>query len=281
MELARGLASRRIAVPDAPAMAETSDLETRVRALLDRGCNRAPLTRRVAMAVTVLACALVLPVATLTTHAQAGRGALAGIVKDPSGSRIPGAAITIHNLDGTNVESAKANMVGEYGFPSIPAGRYEIEARVPGFAILKTQAVVTAGTAARTDLNLGLGNLSEVVTVHGSRSSTAAPQAQTPTRNPERIPIGGNVQAAMLIRQVKPEYPQELKDQGVTGVVKIKAILSKTGDLLNPVVMNTVDSRLAQLALDAVKQFQYRPTLLNGQPVEVVTTIDIAFELDQ
>src|SRR5262249_31867068 len=100
-------------------------------------------------------------------------------------------------------------------------------------------------------------------------------------RSPERIPIGGNVQVARLIRQPRPVYPQELKDKGIAGVVKINAIISKTGDILNPVVINTVDPALAQAALDAVRQWQYTPTLLNGRPVEVTTTIDITFDLDQ
>jgi protein TonB len=67
----------------------------------------------------------------------------------------------------------------------------------------------------------------------------------------------------------------------MAATVKIKAIISKTGDLLNPKVVNTVEPALAQAALDAVKQWQYSPTLLNGQPIEVLTTIDVVFELDQ
>jgi TonB family protein len=279
MELARSLAARRSAMADAPAMTETSDLELRVRALLDRACNRAPLTRPLALAVAALACALVLPIATLTTYAQAGRGALTGVVTDPSGANIPRGSIVAKNLDGTNVETAKVDMAGEYAFASIPPGRYEIEAHVPGFATLKTQAVVTAGTATRADLHMAVGSVSEVVTVRAARTTPAPMQA--PTRAPQRIPIGGNVQPARLLRQAPPVYPQELKDQGIAATVTIKAIISKTGDLLNPVVVNTVDPAFAKAALDAVKQWQYSPTLLNGQPVEVITTIDVLFELDR
>lgn len=279
MELARSLAGRPAVPSAAPAMAETSDLESRVRALLDRGCNRAPLTRRMAAMVAAIACALVLPVATLTTHAQqTDRAALAGIVRDPSGARIPNATITAKNLDGANVETAKSNAIGEYTFTAIPPGRYEIEGKVPGFALLKTEVVVTAGTAARVDINLALGGMSEAVTV---RTSRTAPSPQMPARAPERIPIGGNVQPSKMIKNVRPVYPPDLKDQGINGVVKIKAIISKTGDILNPTVVNTVDSRLAQAALDAVKQWQYTPTLLNGEAVEVVTTIDITFDFDK
>jgi protein TonB len=62
----------------------------------------------------------------------------------------------------------------------------------------------------------------------------------------------------------------------------LRAVISTTGETLNPEVVNTTVHRgLAQAALDAVRQWRYQPTLLNGQPVEVVTKIDVTFELEQ
>ena len=280
MELARSMAGHRAGLADAPAMAESSDLESRVRALLDRGRNRAPLSRRVAVAVSVLACCLAMPVATLTTHAQAGRGELAGIVRDPSTARVPGCTIIARNLDGQNQETATAGRAGDFHFAAIPPGRYEIEVRAPGFKPAKKDIIVTAGTSAQADISLEVGTISESVTVHMSRNSP--PPSQNAARTAVRIPIGGNVRMARLLRQPKPEYPQDLKQQGITGTVRIKAVISKTGELLEPTVINTdVHPGLAQAALDNVRQWRYEPTLLNGQPVEVVTTIEVHFELDQ
>jgi protein TonB len=94
--------------------------------------------------------------------------------------------------------------------------------------------------------------------------------------------VGGNVQAAKLLRQVQPVYPADLKQQGITGTVMLRAVISTTGETLNPEVINTtVNPGLAQAALDAVRQWRYQPTLLNGQPVEVVTNVDVTFELDR
>jgi TonB family protein len=283
MELARSMAAGQVSPADAPAMAETSDLESRVRALLDRRRNRAPLSRRVAMTVAALACVMALPVATLTTHAQAqaARGALAGIVTDPSGARVPGSTVTARNLDGSNQETTSADSAGEYQFSAIPPGRYALEVRSAGFAIAKVEIVVAAGTAARADVHLAIGNLSETVTVKGTRSAPAPAMPQT-ARSTVRIPIGGNVQASRLIRQTQPVYPADLKAQGVTGRVVIQAVISTTGDVLNPRIVNTdVNPGLAQAALDAVKLWLYQPTLLNGQPVEAMTTVTVAFELDR
>lgn len=277
VDLVRALAARRTRWADAPAMAEASGLESRIRAVLDRGRNRRPLSRRAAIAVAAAVAAVLLPFAAITAHAQAARGALAGVVQDPSGARVPFCRVTAKNLDGANQETTKANEAGEYQFSSIPSGRYSLEFAAPGFVLSKVEATLVAGAAARVDANLTLGSVTESVVIRGQKSPAAAPRA-TAT---QRIRVGGNVQAARLTSQTKPVYPAELQQLGVQGSVVMAAIISKQGTVLNPVVRNTVDPRLAQLALDAVKQWLYQPALLNGQPVETLTTITLDFQLDQ
>jgi TonB family protein len=247
--------------------------------VLDRSRNRAPLNRRLAAMVAALACALVLPVALVTVHAQAGGGTLVGIVQDISKARVPGGEVRVKNLDGKNEEVAKANAAGEFAFPNIPAGHYSVEVRSRGFAVGKTEVLVEAGRRIESLVTLPLGQISEAVTVRAARPApaAAAPRAVQPIR----IPVGGNVQAAKLLIKVDPAYPADLKQQGITGTVIVRAVVSITGDTLNPEVVNTVHPGLARAALDAVRQWRYQPTLLNGQPVEVVTTITVSFELDQ
>src|SRR5450432_2930944 len=137
VDLVRGLAEKRGLWGDAPAMAEASGLESRVRGLLDGKRNRKPLSRRAAVTVAAAGCAVLVSLASVSVaaHAQAARGALAGVVKDPSGAMVPKAGVTAKNLDGTNQETAVANAAGEYIFTSIPPGRYALEFRSPGFAV--------------------------------------------------------------------------------------------------------------------------------------------------
>jgi TonB family protein len=276
MDLVRSLASRRSAWSGAPAMAEASDLESRVRALLDRRLNRGPLSRRAAAVVATAAIAVLLPLASLT--GQGASGTITGVVQDPSGARVPNCEVVAKNLDGANQEVTKANPAGEYRFPSIAAGRYSLEFRTPGFMIEKQEVNLVAGATATANALLRIGQVNESVTVKGSRIGAAPAQ---PARDAQRIRVGGNVQMTRLIQQVKPEYPDSLKQQGVEGTVMIKMIISKTGEPLNPRVVNTVDPRLAQLALDAVRQWRYTPTLLNGEPVETLTNTEVHFELGQ
>ena len=286
LEMARALVDRR-SLADAPAMAEAGDLEDRVRAVLDRGRNRSPLTRRLAATVATLACALVLPLALVTLRAQGPTGALNGIVEDISRARVPGTSILIKNLDGRNEEIGTVDAAGEFGFAAIPPGRYAIEARARGFAVGKVEAVVESGRTQTVLVTLPVGQITESVTVKGSGPATGSlastPRATAqPTRMPQRIAVGGNVQAARLVRQPRPIYPADLKAQGITGTVIIKAVISVTGETIHPEVINTaVNYGLAQAALDSVRQWRYEPTLLNGQPVEVTTTVQITFELDQ
>jgi protein TonB len=125
--------------------------------------------------------------------------------------------------------------------------------------------------------------MSEAMTIRGSKpaNGSLAPPAAAPARTPQRILVGGNVQPAKLLKQTRPLYPAELKQQGITGSVILRTVISTTGEPLNPQVINTtVHPDLAQAALDAVRQWRYQPTLLNGQPVEFVTTITVTFELE-
>jgi protein TonB len=96
----------------------------------------------------------------------------------------------------------------------------------------------------------------------------------------ERISVGGNVQATRLVKKVSPAYPASAMAQGIEGTVLLNAVIGKDGHLISTKVLNRLaDPDLAAAALDAVKQWQYEPSLLNGVPVEVVTTITINFKL--
>ena len=95
---------------------------------------------------------------------------------------------------------------------------------------------------------------------------------------PKRIRVGGSVQRANLIRQVRPVYPPLARQARIQGTVKLTAIIAKDGTIQKLEVLSG-HPLLIPSALSAVKQWRYRPTLLNGQPVEVVTQVDVNFTL--
>jgi protein TonB len=107
------------------------------------------------------------------------------------------------------------------------------------------------------------------------------PQVLAPPKvEVKRIRVGGNVQQAKLVNQVMPVYPPLAKSARIQGTVRLEAIISKDGAIQNLRVI-TGHPLLIQSAMDAVRQWRYQPTLLNGEPVEVVTTIDVVFTLAQ
>lgn len=280
MAVARGLAARHRWAGAAFGLGAGSELESRIRALFD-GRKREPLRRMAALWVGLAVAAVLLPVAAVTVHAQASRGGLVGVVVDPSGARVVGVRVTARNQDGSNQEVTRAGMVGEYRFTAIPPGRYTVEFAAPGFAMLTVNAVVTANETARVDATLNLGSVSENVTVKGQKPPGAPAGPAMAPHTPQRIKVGGNVQPVKLIRPTRPEFPPELQALGVQGTVVIHAVISKNGEVLSPVVLNTdVDQRLAKAALDAVSQWLYSPSLLNGEAVETATTITVDFTLN-
>jgi protein TonB len=95
---------------------------------------------------------------------------------------------------------------------------------------------------------------------------------------PQRVHVGGNVQAARLVKEVKPAYPPMAKQARISGTVRLKAIIGPDGAIRN---LNVISGHpmLVQSAISAVKQWVYKPTVLNGQPVEVDTEIDVNFTL--
>jgi protein TonB len=96
----------------------------------------------------------------------------------------------------------------------------------------------------------------------------------------QRIKVGGNVQSAMIIRKTPPIYPQLAKSARVSGVVHLAAIISKDGTIQELHSLGG-PALLIQAAMDAVKTWVYKPTMLNGEPVQVETTIDVNFTLNQ
>lgn len=105
-----------------------------------------------------------------------------------------------------------------------------------------------------------------------------APPPPKPTA--ARIRQGGSVQAALLVNKVQPVYPPLARQTRISGTVRLHAIISKSGSVESLEVLSG-HPLLVRAAMDAVQQWRYKPTLLNGEPVEVDTTIDVIFSLNQ
>ncbi len=98
---------------------------------------------------------------------------------------------------------------------------------------------------------------------------------------PTRVRVGGNVQSAKIISQPKPTYPPEMKAQRLEETVVLDAVISKEGVPVSLSSANGARPEFVKSAVDAVMQWRYEPTLLNGQAVEVETTITVNYTLSR
>jgi TonB family protein len=111
-----------------------------------------------------------------------------------------------------------------------------------------------------------------------SHGAGKADNAATPMPTPLTIKVGPNVQHAMLLHKVDPVYPAQARAAGIEGSVSLTVRIGEDGQVqsADPTDGNPI---LAAAAQEAVRQWGYKPTLLNGKPVSVVTTVVVPFHL--
>ena len=104
-----------------------------------------------------------------------------------------------------------------------------------------------------------------------------APAAASAQQQPVRV--GGNVTAPERVRYVPPVYPGEAVSARVSGIVILEAVVGTGGDVSDAKVLKSIPL-LDEAALDAVRQWRYTPTTLNGVPVPVIMTVTVNFTID-
>ena len=116
--------------------------------------------------------------------------------------------------------------------------------------------------------------------VGGIIGSAGAPPPPPPPKPKKRDPIrvGGNVQESKLIKRVEPVYPELAKRARVQGVVLLQVLVDETGHVADIKVVRG-NPLLDPAAMEAVRQWVYSPTLLNGEPVPVIATVTVIFNL--
>jgi protein TonB len=95
---------------------------------------------------------------------------------------------------------------------------------------------------------------------------------------PQRIRVSSGVQSGLLIKKVTPNYPPLARQARIQGKVILQAEISKDGTIQNLQLISG-HAMLAPAAIEAVKQWRYKPYLLNGEPVAVETQVEVNFSL--
>ena len=230
--------------------------------------------------VTALcAVALLLSLAALRLPGQNLSGKFRGNICDPSGAPIPSAAIAMTNRNASTVDMTTSSTDGNFTFTALPSGEYEMRVLKRGFEEYEAPHIVLeAGRDSSQNIVLKVGTISEDVDVVAEKSVKTVPEATL--AKPAQARSGGDLQGPKLLNIVKPTYPAVAKSAGIEGTVVLHAVISMEGTPLSVRVMNSkIDPELAHAAVDAVSKWRYSPSLLNGEPIEVDTTITVNFKL--
>jgi protein TonB len=112
--------------------------------------------------------------------------------------------------------------------------------------------------------------------IGGIISST--PVAVPKVATPQRVRVSMGVTQGLLVRKINPTYPALARQARIQGTVILQAQISKNGDIENLQLISG-HPMLAPAAIEAVKQWKYKPYILNGEPVEVDTQVTVNFTL--
>jgi TonB family protein len=280
LDLARTLENSGRAWSTALAIARPSNLERRFAAMLSPSINRGHLSAKAKFLIPFLAVCVLVPLAAVRLPAENLSGKISGSIHDPSGTGVANATIIMSNHAANTIDMTTSDRVGNFSFKALPTGDYELQVVKPGFEAYRIpQVALQSGRDFSQAILLQLGSITErlQVTPDNSEKPTVA---ETTSGQPSRLRIGGSVEAAKIITKVQPVYPESAKSAGIMGTVVLHAVIGMDGKPLSLHVMNSqIDPDLARAAVEAVSQWRYRPTLLNGNPVEVDTTITVNFTL--
>ncbi len=209
----------------------------------------------------------------LLTSASLSAATVSGITHDSSSAAIPDAKVTLLNPDTSARQEAVTDATGKFSFSGSGAGQYILRIEKPGFTSILREF----------DLK-GDSKLDEEFTLvaAGEKPVADAPMTMNAPVNgepPKTVRIGGGVAESNLITKVQPHYPAAAKTARIQGTVELQATISKDGVPLELRVISSPNDDLSQSSLEAVRQWRYRPTLLNGNPIQIVTTIVVNYTL--
>lgn len=259
-------------------------LEERIMRLLDKRKRASLPLSKVYLTFCCLllaACCLAASGFALNVNGAAKRSdTLSGIVVDPSGARVPHARVWLMSREtGYTRKPVLTDAVGKFSFTGLTDGKYTLEVMSPGFSTeFRSFTFKSAAPAPFFPFILQTGAVQQSVVVT-AKAPPGLLGEHAPKRSPTRIRIGGAVEAAKLIQGGLPEYPATSRGKGIQGMVLLEAVISTHGVPLSLKVLSSPDQQLSEAAMNAVKNWRYRPTLLNGNPIEVVTTISVVFRL--
>lgn len=207
--------------------------------------------------------------AALLTSAGLSAATITGSVSDPSGAALSNVKVLLSNPDNGAKQETATGADGKFSLEGDGAGQYILRLEKPGFVSIFREFDLNGDTKMDREFTMA------------AEGGEPLPDkvANANEEQPKLIHVGGEVEQGNLRTKVQPVYPAAAKAAHVQGAVDIEATISKDGVPVELRVTSSPSDDLSQSAIEAVRQWRYRPTLLNGAPIKVVTQIVVNYTL--
>jgi beta-lactamase regulating signal transducer with metallopeptidase domain len=291
LDVARTFKQSRLTVFPAPAMARSSNLERRVRAMLNTHLNRTPMTWAAGLAIAAVLVAITIPLAGVIASAQASTASFSGVLVDAVGRILPNTTLVLTNAQTNDKVAVYSDGSAHFAFTGLSAGDYLLESHHPGFATSQGRVTLDAGQNLVRDVALQVGDLEETITVWASIAS-GSPEPSAVRPRPIRMSsepsidscspsaAGGYIIQPKKLADKKPVYPPKQLASGVGAQVKIDTRIGTDGLAKDFRLIAPADQDFVNAAIDAVRQWQFSQTKLDCVPVEVTMHISVSFVVE-
>ena len=210
---------------------------------------------------------------------------LAGVVVDATHAPVPNVAVVVEDLGRRLTHRYRTDGQGRFDAVDLPAGEYEVEISMPGFALFR-EPVLLAGPLVDREIVLAVETLEETTTIGGvggdqpgsvvSREASTEP-CEVPTDPTTLSPVGGRLRQPRMLSRTTPVFPEHLQQDGVAGTVRLEGRIDTNGAMDALVVVESTHPDFATAAEEAVRVWTWEQTLLNCTPVEIPVTVHVRF----
>ncbi|HEV3062483.1 MAG TPA: TonB family protein [Vicinamibacterales bacterium] len=209
-----------------------------------------------------------------------GGGTFSGTLVDAVGRVLPDRPLTLTNVQTGARHQTRSDGSGRFTFAALDGGDYTLDATVPGFAG-SYRLSLASGQQLQRDVALQVGAVHETVAIQAGERLPPRPRAAVPSTladagSCDQSVVGGCIDPPTKIIDVKPRYP--MSRLGSSAVVTLEGRIGTDGFVSALRVVGAVDADFANAAVDAVGQWQFTPTRLDGVPVETVIEITVRFD---
>lgn len=284
LDLARAFRAHRVWLP-AAAIARPSRLERRVHAMLSAQTDRRAVTPMAAALTFMTFLGVTAAVAGFDVFAQTRFATVSGTIVDQSGGVLVNATLVLSNLQTNAKNEVRTNQTGFYEFVGLPAGSYELEIRQLGFTPAREPLSLSVGEALQRNVMLPVSAVQETITMIAGPAAAAPSEprvAPSPARRPcPSAAVGGCIRPPVKVKDVRPVYPASLSEAGIEGVVLLEANLASDGTTRVVRVVSSPHPELERAAVDAVSQWEFAPTTLNGTVIDTPMNVSVTFRLPE